>query len=148
MIRFKRIPSDLEKRLPAAVEYLRCHPEVVFAYLFGGLARGGPQPMSDVDIAVFLADARRADKVKAELLGKLSGFLGTDEIDLVVLNAGENVPLVGGILKTSKVIVDKDPFARHRFESLAWRKLFDFEPRELRILQAKVLGKQAKRVKD
>jgi hypothetical protein len=130
------------------VEYLRCHPEVVFAYPFGGLARGGPQPMSDVDIAVFLAEARRATEVKAELLGKLSGFLGTDEIDLVVVNAGENVPLVGGILKTSKVIVDKDPFARHRFESLAWRKLFDFEPRELQILQAKVMRKQAKRVKD
>jgi len=140
MIRFKRLSSDFEKRLPAAVECLRFHPEVIFAYLFGGLARGDRCLMSDVDIAVFLADARRADKVKAELLGKLSGLLGTDEIDLVVLNAGENVPLVGGILKTSKVIVDKDPFARNRFESLAWRKLFDFEPRELRILQAKVLG--------
>jgi predicted nucleotidyltransferase len=140
MIRFKRLPSDVEKRLPAAAEYLRAHPEVVFAYLFGGLARGERQPMSDVDIAVFLADVRRADKTKAELLGSLSGLLGTDEIDLVVLNAGENVPLVGEILKFSNVIVDKDPFERHRFESIALRKLFDFEPRELRILKTKVMG--------
>jgi hypothetical protein len=95
-----------------------------------------------VDIAVFLADARNAGKTKTELIKNLSGLLGTDEIDLVVLNAGgENVPLVGGILKSSRVIVDKAPFERHRFESVALRKLFDFEPRELRLLRAKVMSR-------
>jgi len=44
-------------RLPAAVEYLRSCPQVVFAYLFGGLARGERGPLSDVDIAVFLSHA-------------------------------------------------------------------------------------------
>lgn len=43
-------------------------------------------------------------RTQAELIRNLSVLLGTDEIDLVVLNAGENVPLVGGILKASKVI--------------------------------------------
>ena len=104
MIRFKHLPSDLEKRLPSAVEYLGFQPQVVFAYLGGGLGRGERQPLSDVDIAVFLVDVKRADKVKAELLAKLSGFLGTDEIDLVVLNAGENVPLVGGIFVECPVL--------------------------------------------
>jgi len=36
VIRFKRLPSDLEKRLPAAVECLRFHPEVVFAIFSEG----------------------------------------------------------------------------------------------------------------
>jgi uncharacterized protein len=141
MIRFERLPSDIEKRLPAAVQYLRSTPQIVFAYLFGGLARGERGPLSDVDIAVFLADARNAGKTKTELIKNLSGLLGTDEIDLVVLNAGENVPLVGGILKSSRVIVDKAPFERHHFESVALRKLFDFEPRELRLLRAKVMSR-------
>jgi len=139
MIRFKPLPSDIEKRLPLAAEYLRSHLQVVFAYLFGGLARGERGPLSDVDIAVFLADARNAGKIKPELLENLTELLGTDEVDLVVLNAVENVPLVGGILKSSKVIVDKVPFERHNFESVALRKYFDFEPRELRILEGKVM---------
>jgi hypothetical protein len=56
-----------------------------------------------------------------------------------VLNAQENVPLAGEVLKTCRVIVDKTPFERHKFESLATRKYFDFLPRELRLLKAKVL---------
>jgi uncharacterized protein len=139
MIRFKPLPPDIEKRLPQAAEYLRSHPQVVFAYLFGGLARGERFNLSDVDIAVFLADPRRAGKIKPVLFENLADFLGTEEIDLVILNASENVPLVGSILKSSRIIVDKAPFKRHRFESVAMRKLFDFEPSELRILKAKAI---------
>ena len=140
MIRFKRIPPDIAKRLPWAAEYLRSHRKVVFAYLFGGLARGKQSQLSDVDIAVFLSETRRASQTKLELLENLCDVLGTDEIDLVVLNAQENVPLVAEILRDCKVIVDKSPFERHRFESLALRKYFDFQPRELRVLKAKVMG--------
>jgi predicted nucleotidyltransferase len=140
MIRFKRIPPDIDKRLPRAGEYLRSHRKVVFAYLFGGLARGKQSQLSDVDIAVFLSETRRASQTKLELLEKLCDVLGTDEIDLVVLNAQENVPLVAEVLRDCKVIVDKAPFERHRFESLALRKYFDFQPRELRVLKAKVMG--------
>ena len=139
MIRFKCLPPDLEQRMPLAAEYLRSHPKVVFAYLFGGLARGERRLLSDVDIAVWLTPARNAAKTKLELLENLTDVLGTDEIDLVVLNAQENVPLAAEVLRSCKVIVDKAPFERHKFESLALRKYFDFQPRELRILKAKVL---------
>jgi hypothetical protein len=74
------------------------------------------------------------------MLEHLVDVLGTEEIDLVVLNAQENVPLAGEVLKACRVIVDKAPFERHKFESLAMRKYFDFEPRELRILKEKVIG--------
>jgi uncharacterized protein len=137
MIRFKPLPEDIERRLPLAAEYLRSHPKVVFAYLFGGLGRGERRPLSDVDIAVWLTGKRKAATTKLELLENLIDVLGTDEIDLVVLNAGENVPLAAEVLMGSKVIVDKAPFERHKFESLALRKYFDFQPRELSILRAK-----------
>jgi uncharacterized protein len=140
MIRFKPLPDDIEKRLGTAAEYLRFHPKVVFAYLFGGLARGERRPLSDVDIAVWLTGTRSAAQTKMELLGNLIDVLGTDEIDLVVLNAQENVPLAAEVLKCGKVIVDKAPFERHKFESLSLRKYFDFQPRELNILKAKVMG--------
>ena len=139
MIRFKRLPLDIEKRLPLAAKYLRSHPKVGFAYLFGGLVRDRRSPLSDVDIAVWLTTTRSAARTKQELLEHLVDVLGTEEIDLVVLNAQENVPLAGEVLKACRVIVDKIPFERHKFESLAMRKYFDFIPRELRLLKAKVM---------
>lgn len=139
MIRFKPLPEDIEQRLPRAIEYLQSHPKVGFAYLFGGLARDRRSPVSDVDIAVWLTMTRSAARTKQELLEHLVDDLGTEEIDLVVLNAQENVPLAGEVLKTCRVIVDKAPFERHKFESLAMRKYFDFQPRELSILEAKAM---------
>jgi len=139
MIRFKPLPEDIEQRLPQAADYLRSHPMVGFAYLFGGLARDRRGPLSDVDIAVWLTSTKSAARTKRDLLENLIDVLGTDEIDLVVLNAQENVPLAGEVLKTCRVIVDKIPFERHQFESLAMRKYFDFLPRELSILNAKVI---------
>ncbi|NCO60279.1 MAG: hypothetical protein COZ70_01495 [Deltaproteobacteria bacterium CG_4_8_14_3_um_filter_51_11] len=140
MIRYKALPEDIEERLSQAWEYLRSHRRVVFAYLFGGLARGKHGPMSDVDIAVWLTSSRNAANTKLDLLDNLREILGTDEIDLVILNARENVPLAAEILMACRVVVDKAPFERHKFESLAMRKYFDFQPRELNILEAKVMG--------
>jgi len=140
MIRYEALPEDIEERLPLAWEYLRSHPGVVFAYLFGGLARGKPSPMSDVDIALWLTSPGNSAETKMDLLDNLREILGTGEIDLVILNASENVPLAAGILSACKVVVDKAPLERHKFESLATRKYFDFQPRELKIIEAKVMG--------
>lgn len=140
MIRFKPLPADIETRIPEAANYLESHPNVLFAYLFGGLARGERQPLSDVDIAVWLTGTRNKAKTKLDLIESLSDVLGTEEIDLVVLNSQENVPLAAEVLRACQVIVDKAPFERHKFESLALRKYFDFQPRELNILKAKVMG--------
>ena len=62
------------------------NPQVVFAYLFGGLARGEPKPLSDVDIAVYLEDTADPLSIKLDLIGIITEALGTDEVDLVILN--------------------------------------------------------------
>ena len=61
-------------------------------------------------------------------------ILQIDEIDLVVLNTAE-LPLMMNILKTKKVLVDKDPHERHIFESMTMRKYFDFHVKESSILR-------------
>ena len=136
MIRFKPLPEDIEQRLPLAAEYLRSHPRVVFAYLFGGLARGERRPLSDVDIAVYLAGIATAD-VKLDILGKLIDILGTDEIDLVILNTAPPL-LAMNVLRKKQVVADNEPAMRHRFESLSFRKYFDFLPVELDMLKKKM----------
>ena len=98
MIKFKKLPANILKLLPGAVEYLESHPKVLFSYLFGSLAKGSPLPLSDVDIAVYLADTLYGTNDKLDILGKLMGILQTDEIDLVVLNTA-GLPLVMNILK-------------------------------------------------
>ena len=134
MIKYKKLPDNIQRLLPEAEVYLRSHPEVVFAYLFGSLAKGKPTPLSDVDIAIFLTDGIDVAETKLEILGRLVDILQTDEIDLVVLNAA-SLPLINNITKYHKLIVDKKPFDRHRFESLAMRKYFDFSIKESTMLK-------------
>ena len=78
-------------------------------------------------------------EIKLDILGNLMEILQTDEIDLVVLNTAE-LPLKMNILKTKKVIVNKDPFTRHIFESLTMRKFFDFSMIESMILHRRYMN--------
>ena len=129
MVRRDPLPADILEKLPAAGRLLEAVPDVVFAYLFGGLARGAPKPLSDVDIAVYLRDAARAADAKQILFDSLTDALGTVELDLIILNTA-SISLVGRIIQGRKILVDKDPFIRHVFESAKLREFFDFRIRE------------------
>ena len=139
MIKYKKLPENILQRLPKASDYLVSHPKVLFAYLFGGLAIGKFRPLSDVDIAIYLAESLFLADVKLDILGALIDIFETDEIDLVVLNTAE-LPLMMNVLKSKKVIVDRDPFARHIFESLTMRKFFDFSIKETAILHRRYMN--------
>jgi hypothetical protein len=89
-----------------------------------------------VDIAVYLAGSVTAD-VKLDILGKLIDILGTDEIDLVILNTAPPL-LAMNVLRKKQVVADNEPAMRHRFESLSFRKYFDFLPVELDMLKKRV----------
>lgn len=63
--------------------------EVQEAYLFGSCARGARQPHSDVDVAVFVDEAviEASDfGYRADLTTALMSGLGTNQVDVVVLN--------------------------------------------------------------
>ena len=134
MVRRDPLPKDILDKLPAARHVMEAAPEVIFAYLFGGLARGAPGPLSDVDIAVFLRDAEGAAQAKLTLFDSLTNALGTIELDLVLLNTAP-ISLVGRIIQGRKLLVDKEPFLRHRFESAKLREYFDFRIREDAFLE-------------
>lgn len=136
MIKYSRLPENISHLLPSVREYLDKHPNVVFAYLFGGLARGRVSPLSDVDIAIYMVDGTDIVQEKLEILGKLNELLKTDEVDLVVLNTAP-LPLAARIIKNKIILVDKMPFTRHAFESLTIREYFDFSRKEMDIFEGR-----------
>ena len=139
MIKHKKLPANIEDLIPKALTYLQSMPDILFAYLFGSFGRGKQLPLSDVDIAVYLKEPTVVQEKKMEILGALIDILQTDEIDLVVLNSAP-LPLRMRILESKRVIVDREPFVRHHYESLTMREYFDFSILEKGILKRRFLG--------
>jgi predicted nucleotidyltransferase len=129
MIRYERLPTAVLARVPELEDRLNAEPRVLFAYLFGGLARGAQGPMSDVDLAVYLTEGAEDGAFLLDLFSLASDALGTSEVDLVVLNQAP-VSLVGRILKDRRVLCDKDPSFRAAYESRKLREFFDFRFKE------------------
>ena len=133
------LPEDLEHRLTTLGAVLDGQVVVRFAYVFGGAGRSKLRPLSDVDVAVYLDHAADPVQTRLDLIGVVTKHLGTDEVDLVVLNQAPTA-LLGRIVQSRRLIVDKDPFLRHCFESLALRTFLDFRIFEQRLLDARFAG--------
>lgn len=133
MIHQAPLPLDIETRLQTLGQALDRCPGVVFAYLFGGAASGPIKPLSDVDVAVYLDECVDPVEGKLDALGAVTKHLGTDEVDLVVLNTAPTA-LAGRILQARRVILDRVPFRRHLFESRTLRQFLDFRILEHRLL--------------
>jgi predicted nucleotidyltransferase len=132
-----RLPNDIEARLPDLGPVLAASPGVLFAYLFGSASRGRLGPLSDVDVAVHLDDTCDPLEARLEAIGRATAHLRTDKVDVVVLNQAP-IALVGRILQSRRVLCDRDPFRRHRFESLTLREFADFRVFEGRILSRRL----------
>ena len=125
MIKFEKLPVNILSRIPGVREVLSADSRVLFAYLFGGLATGRANPLSDVDIAVYLNETGGLAEYKLALFGRITDALGTSELDLVVLNTAP-ISIAGRVLQNRQLLADKDPFRRHAYESLTLREFFDF----------------------
>jgi uncharacterized protein len=131
MIRFKKIPENIDEKIESLSELFLNDSNVVFAYLFGGLLKGKRSPLSDVDLAIYVRNLKTLKYLT--LFGSIAKILGTDEIDLVILNRAP-LTISGRILQNKKLLIDKDPFQRHKYESLILREFFDFTLKERDIL--------------
>lgn len=138
MIKNKKLPENILDFLPQVVDFLKNRQKVVFAYLFGSLARDKVLPLSDIDIAIYLKEGVDLIKEKMNILQDLIDLLGTEEIDLVLLNTAP-LTLRARIVENKKILVDKEPFLRHSFESLVLREYFDFSKKEEEIFKRRFL---------
>jgi uncharacterized protein len=121
-------PIDVAKRarLAAALDV----PGVVAASLIGSHATGKASSLSDVDLAVWLvpgiSTGERSERA-LELMGAASEVLGTDEIDLVVLNDAS--PLMRHrAMRDGIRLVERDRSARVRLEARALLDYLDTAP--------------------
>ena len=121
-----RIGAVERERLSRALD--RDH--VVAGMLFGSQATGKAGPLSDVDVAVWLDSDLPREKLSAlrsELTLAAVEALGTDEVDIVVLN--DAPPLLRHrALKSGARLFDRDPRARVRLETMALLDYFDTAP--------------------
>jgi predicted nucleotidyltransferase len=129
MIKFEQLPPDILLRIPHLKRALLEYENIIFAYLFGGLAKGKLKPLSDVDIAVYVKDVHDLPGYKLRLFDTLTAILGTNELDLIILNTAP-VVLSCRIVQNKAILVDKNPTLRHHYESLTLRKCFDFTVKE------------------
>jgi predicted nucleotidyltransferase len=121
---------DRVAEVRAAFERLR--PQgVVAAYVYGSHAEGRSHAESDVDVAVLLdrgsfSDAQRFEE-RLRLTGALAGEIGTDAVDVVVLN--DVPPLLGRRIVTTGIRVHcEDAEATHAFVRNVQLRAADVEP--------------------
>lgn len=130
MIYFRRLPEDI--RIGSFGEYLFENNNIIFAYLFEGLTHAKPSPMSDVGIAIYVKNHEKFQYMDSFI--RISKFRGTDELALVVLSKTP-LSIAGRIVLQKMILLNKEPFLRHCYESLTLRKFFDFRRKKGAILK-------------
>jgi len=124
--------DEVNIKLEQAVEIVSGLKEIVAFYLFGSYAMGRPTPLSDIDLAVLFdcsVDKNMFFTKKLQLMGDLSTILGTDGIDLVILN--EAPPGLGyRVIKDGRLLYSKDEDKDQlvAFKVRALDRYFDFQP--------------------
>lgn len=119
---------------PSIVERLkRCltaRSEILDAYLFGSHARGDAAQHSDIDVAVYVDPdrARHSDfGYVAELTAELGTALGSDAVDVVVLNQAPPL-LYHRILRDGVRVLARNPAATTTREGQALSRFCDYVP--------------------
>lgn len=116
-------PEQLEQKLK---EFFSGFENVTLAYLFGSTVRGESNCLSDIDIAVLLDDTLLQNEsfdLQLELISELTGFLKTNNVDLVVLNDSPLL-LTYNIIRDGIILKSDEPL-RVKFETKIMSRYLD-----------------------
>jgi len=121
------LPADIDARLTALATAWGDDPSIAAVYLFGSRAAGSAGPRSDVDLAVVLDGALDDEarwRKRLDLIGDATQRLGTDAVDVVVL---EQAPSVLGqrVLSRGRLIAERDAWRRTRVAEQVMRRYLD-----------------------
>ena len=112
-------------------ELAKEHREILALYLFGSQATAQTGPLSDVDVALLLDEGRIRPRkrfdLRLELLGEAMRRCGRSDVDLVLLN--EATPLLAyEVIRSGRLVYERDHDARVSFEARALQRYLDLEP--------------------
>jgi len=133
----------LKDKLP---EILAAHKEVSLIYLFGSRIDGQLGPMSDYDLGVLIDRDADERQVQARLAHDLARALGTDRVDVVLLNRAP-IELAYAIIARGEILYQRDLATRVEHEAQVMSLYGDYLP-VLRALRDDILrgDEHAKRV--
>ncbi|MGB9596272.1 MAG: type VII toxin-antitoxin system MntA family adenylyltransferase antitoxin [Candidatus Poribacteria bacterium] len=99
-------------------KYFEEHEEILFAVIFGSMAKGSMNKMSDIDIAVMINPSFNKSFPfghQAELITDFIRILKRNDVDVVILNKAP-ISLKYEILRYGKFIYVRDKQARIKFQ--------------------------------
>jgi uncharacterized protein len=106
-------------------EALDGDPSVRWAYLFGSAARG--QSFNDLDVAIMLADGARGAVPLGRVAARIEAAGKGARVDVVDLGSAAPA-LAGRIVREGRLLADREPEARRRWEIEANSRALDIEP--------------------
>lgn len=123
---------DLAKDLSRVTKYFAKRPEVSALYIFGSAVTGRELAESDLDIAVLIDDRKMGGRIfesfkKAYYTA--SPTFSIRPVDIVILNTAPPF-LKHRIIKTGKVLFDRNKRLRTRFAANAIIEYLDYKPIE------------------
>ena len=124
-----KLPEGVQEKIPELMEHLRVDQDIAALFLFGSLAHGNLNPMSDLDFGLLLSSSMDKNlhfQKLLDLMGFFNDFFKTDEIDLIDMR-GVPPRIAFNILRTGKLLFCNDPSALIDFQEDTIRKHLDFK---------------------
>lgn len=123
MTRSSRTPSRTEAEFERVAQALSRDSRVQAVYAFGSRAQGTARETSDYDVAI-LVDTSLDLRAELRLRARVVEELGTDRVDLVVLNTAPPT-LRHEVVSTGKRLFARDDRDADRFEHRATMEFLD-----------------------
>ena len=136
--------EDVDLKLKKIRGFLTQKKEIIFAYLYGSIARQSDHKLSDIDIAIYVDKDNMPETgvfgYRSELIVELQSLV-EKEVDFIVLN-DIGLSLSHNILKDGKLLFCKSVEQRIDFHTDIMRKYLD--QKQMYKVQNKYLNQRIK----
>jgi predicted nucleotidyltransferase len=101
--------------------------EISLVYLFGSQVTGNIGPLSDIDLGVVVDHAAMSMELQARLAHEFGRSLGTDRIDVVLLNRAP-VELVFSVIAQGVLLYERSLAEKVEYEATVMSRYYDYLP--------------------
>ena len=129
MIKFKKLPENIEDKLPALLAGIEQIEEVAAFYLHGSYATGDIKPLSDIDFAVLFnphLPLKQYSELEYTVRKVIEENLNSEDYDLINMNVYPD-RFSHNVFRTGKLIYCGDPTVLVDFIEQNNKSYLDFE---------------------